>query len=78
MIIFEVRVLSMSELRRGTRLNGSGIKAIIPKPEILGEVLCPAGRDSMFLEPFTTLSSVGLKNAGSWMMIGTGKTSSSV
>jgi hypothetical protein len=48
-----------------TKLNIYGIGVAIADSEILKEVLCLARRDSMLPEPFTTLSSGGLKNVGS-------------
>jgi hypothetical protein len=48
-----------------TKLNNSGIRIIILESETPKKVVCPARRDSMLLEPSITLSSGGLKSAGS-------------
>jgi len=58
-----------------TELNYYDIEVLIPESETLKEVLCPAKRDSMLPEPFTILSSEGLKSAGSSMTTRTVKTS---
>ena len=48
-----------------TELNNYGIEVRIPECKTLREVLCPARQDLMLLGPFTMLSFVGLKSAGS-------------
>jgi hypothetical protein len=60
-----------------TKLNYYDTEVVIPESETLMEVFCPAKRDSMLPEPFTMLSSEGLKSAGSSMTTSTVKTWSS-
>ena len=61
-----------------TELNYYDMEVVIPESETLKEVLCPAKRDWTLPEPFTTLSSGGLRKDASSMTMKTSRVSSPV